>query len=335
LGHKGPDEFDVIPLAPLSLPKDFEKTPATEAAAIAATKVPPETKTEEEAGTNAGFIGNQSAQFENISISNGEGRGPADKKTILLDNISTIAPESFAATDILMGADSSDSEAASNDGQKSVPLIKEKGREQGAAKMPLPTKNKSTDIELAPHEEGRSSLKKSSAAPKPQLFGQSQIGPNAPLATADGREFLSLIGTKVIVKRKEEIRAAEETETSQHRNAFHNSESCNNHDSSNEDKDKSTGQLPKINVIADSNTLGSAAGKQPAPRIRMHKRKSIKRKHTPAKKRTKQRRPSTKGRLQSGPQISRLNKRNIRKQIIKKPRKHKVKKRVLRITRLY
>ncbi|MDR3285280.1 MAG: DUF3035 domain-containing protein [Holosporales bacterium] len=84
--HEGPNEFDVIPLAPLSLPSDFKKTPQTK-----------EDSTEKK----------------------------ESNKEINLEKGSAISPESFQAADILLGSKEEKDMKNDNEKVK-IKIIKEK-----------------------------------------------------------------------------------------------------------------------------------------------------------------------------------------------------------------
>lgn len=91
LDHSGPDEFDVTPLAPLSLPKDFNKTPSNE-------------KIEQQASENA------ANQADSVKETKEKSQSPAakpetkDTAEIQTAGINTLAHESFEATHILIGS---------------------------------------------------------------------------------------------------------------------------------------------------------------------------------------------------------------------------------------
>lgn len=114
--HQGPDELQVVPLAPLALPQDFNKTPSSE-------------KKEEDFVKKDGQAAASKQKVEEAK--------PKDTKTKdILIKRETLAPESFAATDLLFKTKDSSSKTEEGTDTK-VNLVFENIEADNEEKKPL------------------------------------------------------------------------------------------------------------------------------------------------------------------------------------------------------
>jgi hypothetical protein len=211
--HNGPDEFAVVPLTPLSVPKDFSKVPSTEE------------KKESEQNT-------ETAKVEKESLP-GETKQPKTKNEVTLEKGSAISTESFQATSILLSAaaDKSTNDDVKLVFEKAAPAkippdkltedIKKVVNSNGINETSQPTEKKHNDNapddkQLTEHQsENPSADQKGNTADKKANelnTTKDEVKQKRKLAKEEPQnaqldqgpyKFLNLIGTKAVVKKLE------------------------------------------------------------------------------------------------------------------------------------